>query len=87
MCYCICVCLCVSPHIFAVCHFAVCLSNWRWEFHATMALYNTVHCHEIVLEWGTVKGTLVTCLVGYVQYGCLKDPWWYVLWGIYSMGV
>lgn len=31
-------------------NFSVCLSTRRWEFHAIMALCNTVHCLEFVLH-------------------------------------
>ena len=73
---CVCVGLCVSfqsPwcherlfYPFCKCNFAFCLSNWRLEFHAIIALYNTVRCSEFVLDLGTVKRPLVACLVGYV---------------------
>jgi hypothetical protein len=57
--------------IFLKCHymlFASIIGDGR-DFHAIMALYNTVRCHEFVLDLGTE-----VCM-GYVlwgMYGCLR---------------
>jgi hypothetical protein len=49
------------------------------EFHALMALCNTVHFLEFVLDLGIVKRTLVACLVGSVCVSVLNNTWNHVV--------